>query len=46
MSTVVQMERGRDLEIVLILVITKRMMTASVSLSLTTFRRETTPVLM
>ena len=46
MSTVVQMEGGRDLEIVLILVITKRMMTASVSLSLTIFRRETTPVLM
>ena len=46
MSTVAQMEGGRDLEIVLILVTTKRMMTANVSLSLTIFRRETTPVLM
>ena len=46
MSTVGQTERGRDLEIVLIFVIMKRRMTASVNLSSTIFRRETTLALM
>ena len=46
MSTVGQTARGRDLEIVLIFVITRRRMTASANHSLTIFRRETTLVLM